>query len=43
MFKTEAKVQAVLAFGGPLKPVARQDQKAGKNDEVMKSEGIIRR
>eukprot|EP00892_Ulva_mutabilis_P003588 jgi/Ulvmu1/1600/UM111_0028.1 len=38
MFKTEAKVQAVLAFGGPLKPVARQDPKPKKHDEVLAAE-----
>lgn len=36
----ETKVQAALAFGGPLKPLDRQDPKRSKVDETVKSEGV---
>lgn len=40
MHKVEAKVQAALAFGGPLKPLDRQDLKKNKADENVKHEGM---
>lgn len=40
MSKLETKVQAALAFGGPLKPLDRQEPKRSKADEPMKEEGV---